>query len=654
MSLISTSTLAASNTQTLLHLATSGANSTSTQTTYGLDVSNTHTGTSSTNIAGRFTASGGTNNYAAIFSGFVGMGTSTPTNPLDINFSDGTGAYSGLNVKNTSTANNAAYAGIDISAQNGTVAGGIVAVPTAGSVLSGGGLVFRTTTNHSLALTTNNLVRLTIANTGDATFTPIPTTGSGVSITNSTVTSGNLLSITKTGTAALTGATGLNISFSGANATGGQTTYAAQFSNTSTGTSTNIGGYFIANGGTNNYPLVAEGGFGAGGLMFGGRSATDGAIWSRAVTPTTNNYAFTTTGGNTVVNATTGVFIAINNVINAISTSATNVDIGVAPTTGNGFSFANTSLTTGNLMSLSSTSTANTSTSATILNISKSGTHAASSVTSYGAQISVTNAGTTSTNYGLLITASGATNNYPLAAMGSSTHGIIRVNVGQQSLQVGDWTNTGFGSKIQWLRPSGATVATSLSQGNATFTLDNAAGGFAFGQSVNIGNLTAPISALTIPVAPTATANYATVSLGDQGFAGGGSNFTGHASGTYLGANAVTGYAGNFLDFQKIGVSSFAVSALGKISLLNTITAGGTTGNQTIDKPSGTVNIAAAGTTVTVTNSTCTTSSIVHAVIRTNDATAYIKNVVPGSGSFVINLGAAATAEISVGFIVFN
>lgn len=93
---------------------------------------------------------------------------------------------------------------------------------------------------------------------------------------------------------------------------------------------------------------------------------------------------------------------------------------------------------------------------------------------------------------------------------------------------------------------------------------------------------------------------------------------------------------------------------LGKSVYDATITGGGTTGNQTINKPTGTVNIAAAGTTVTVTNSFCTTSSIVYAVIRTNDATATIKNVVPGSGSFVINLNAAATAETSVGFIVFN
>ena len=92
----------------------------------------------------------------------------------------------------------------------------------------------------------------------------------------------------------------------------------------------------------------------------------------------------------------------------------------------------------------------------------------------------------------------------------------------------------------------------------------------------------------------------------------------------------------------------------GKISYLGTNTAAGTTGPQTIDMPSGTVNFAIGATALTVTNSLCTTSSIVFATVRTNDATAYIKNVVPAGGSFTINLGANATAETSVGFFIIN
>lgn len=83
--LSSTSTAAGSNSQTILNVSTSGANGTSTQSTWGIDVSNTHTGTSSTNIAMRLTASGGTNNYALITAGGnVGIGTSAPTGILHI------------------------------------------------------------------------------------------------------------------------------------------------------------------------------------------------------------------------------------------------------------------------------------------------------------------------------------------------------------------------------------------------------------------------------------------------------------------------------------------------------------------------------------------------------------------------------------------
>lgn len=92
----------------------------------------------------------------------------------------------------------------------------------------------------------------------------------------------------------------------------------------------------------------------------------------------------------------------------------------------------------------------------------------------------------------------------------------------------------------------------------------------------------------------------------------------------------------------------------GKISYLATNTTAGTQGNQTINTPSGTVNFAPGATSLVVTNSLCTTNSIVLPVIRTDDATATIKNVVPSAGFFTINLNAAATSETSVGFFIIN
>lgn len=118
------------------------------------------------------------------------------------------------------------------------------------------------------------------------------------------------------------------------------------------------------------------------------------------------------------------------------------------------------------------------------------------------------------------------------------------------------------------------------------------------------------------------------------------------ASGGAGGINFITGGYNN--------TAAMTISSASKIGFLNTVTAGGTTGNQTINKPSGTVNFATGTSTLTVTNSLCTTSSIVFAVVRTNDAAAIIKNVVPGSGSFVITLNAATGAETSVGFFIIN
>lgn len=118
---------------------------------------------------------------------------------------------------------------------------------------------------------------------------------------------------------------------------------------------------------------------------------------------------------------------------------------------------------------------------------------------------------------------------------------------------------------------------------------------------------------------------------------------------------ANSGATNNYItSFNGTAGEVFRLRTDGQVALLATNTAGGTTVAQTINKPSGTVNFAAAAAALVVTNSLCTTSSIIFAVIRTDDATALIKNVIPAAGSFTINLNAAATAETSVGFFIIN
>lgn len=117
---------------------------------------------------------------------------------------------------------------------------------------------------------------------------------------------------------------------------------------------------------------------------------------------------------------------------------------------------------------------------------------------------------------------------------------------------------------------------------------------------------------------------------------------------------------GNSGDLSLIAGTPSGTGLAGRIflsaalQLPATNTTAGTTGNQTINKPSGTVNFATAASSLTVTNSLVTANSIVFAVVRTNDAAAVIKNVVPTLGSFTITLNAAAGAETSVGFMVIN
>jgi hypothetical protein len=86
----------------------------------------------------------------------------------------------------------------------------------------------------------------------------------------------------------------------------------------------------------------------------------------------------------------------------------------------------------------------------------------------------------------------------------------------------------------------------------------------------------------------------------------------------------------------------------------STITAAGTTGARTINKPAGSVNFAANATSLVVTNSYVTASSNVICTVQTNDSTLKSVQCVPGSGSFTMYANAAATAETRVGFMVVN
>lgn len=146
------STAAAGNAQTLLSLSMSGANTTSSQTTYGGQISNTHTGISSTNVGLQINTSGGTNNYGLLVaSGEVGIGITTPANALHIDRGTATPSY--LQFTAATTTGQTSADGFDV---------GIDAT---------GAAILNQQENLALSIATNNTTRLTIAATGESTFT---------------------------------------------------------------------------------------------------------------------------------------------------------------------------------------------------------------------------------------------------------------------------------------------------------------------------------------------------------------------------------------------------------------------------------------------------------------------------------------------------
>lgn len=87
----------------------------------------------------------------------------------------------------------------------------------------------------------------------------------------------------------------------------------------------------------------------------------------------------------------------------------------------------------------------------------------------------------------------------------------------------------------------------------------------------------------SVTAAPTGSANFGLLNVGDQGFAGGGgTNFVGSVSGTAIATNLAAGFAGNQIDLQLAGVSKFMVNASGGLLANNASfvsVVGGASGN---------------------------------------------------------------------------
>lgn len=112
--------------------------------------------------------------------------------------------------------------------------------------------------------------------------------------------------------------------------------------------------------------------------------------------------------------------------------------------------------------------------------------------------------------------------------------------------------------------------------------------------------------------------------------------------------------AGQFIPLAQ-GGAALGGANLGFKQLNLNFTISGTAGAQTINTPTGSFKIAAGQSSATITNNLVTVNSIVLATLQTQDTTAlYVRSVVPGAGGFTVNLSAAATAQVTVGFLVIN
>jgi hypothetical protein len=284
------------------------------------------------------------------------------------------------------------------------------------------------------------------------------------------------------------------------------------------------------------------------------------------------------------------------------------------------------------------------------------------SMTHYSANQITIGVGNAVTNqYGLLANASltGATNNYGFYGnIAAPTSGI---------------TTTG--------------TISSISSSGTTVTVNHNAITYTNGQTVTItatANATALVSGVTCTILTVGSTDFTAIGAASNTV---GVSFTATGAGTGTGTvtlnvqgsgKTVAGAASGSFTFTTTTSQTFAAVTVltgsvtvstrynlymngtaanyfgGDMQFNKTVTATGTTGARTIDKNAGTVNFAAAATSLVVTNNLVTTSSIIICTVGTNDTTMKSVQAVAAAGSFTLYPSAAPTAETRVNFIVIN
>jgi len=127
---------------------------------------------------------------------------------------------------------------------------------------------------------------------------------------------------------------------------------------------------------------------------------------------------------------------------------------------------------------------------------------------------------------------------------------------------------------------------------------------------------------------------------------------------TNVGMDFQTCTSSGLMQYVNAGAGSNPSSTMaqqkwsGSISLKANIVIG--TGNVTLNFPCGIVIMAASATSLVLTNDLITADSLVFAMIKNNDATAVLKNVVPTVGSATFRMATAPTNDCAIAWHVIN
>ncbi len=525
---IQVSGTAAGASQTALNVATAGANATSSITSYGLQVANTHTGTSSTNVAGLFTATGGT-----ISKGLeVAAMSSATSTALAIGALSGTTANVGVDV--------GAISGSGATARGLTV-GNISSTGATNAGVNLGTLTGGTTSNYQV--NAGNITAIASATNAGINLGTI--SGTAASSTNAAIITG---AISSTGTSN----TGVSLgAISGAAATN----YGINIGNISGATS-------------NNYGILL-------GTLTGGSGSSVYGVKSGTLTSVASGTNYQLDLG-AVAGATSATFGGINSgAVSGAGTVSYGVNLG-----------ANTATATDNYgLNIGAISGAGTNNfGINIANISGAGT-ANTAIKTGSATTGIEISGTTTT--GILISGA-ATTGINLSSTSTTTDISLQngetidnntngtLNIGATTLQitggttvVSDQTTVAlFNTTTTTLNVGGAVTTLALVTGNTQATLNIGTG--TGGNTINIGTGVNTV-AQTVNIATGAAGANTTINIGTGTPTTGtqtiaiGSTYTTSTTKIYTGATGGVkigdGGTSNYTTIDSAGAISFAGNA---------------------------------------------------------------------------------------------